>query len=594
VSDSITRGCRTQDDLESQLLRIDGKGYKAYRDIVGRYRFSDYVFCIDHVQADPFAPPSRVRVAVPLEKALIPREALSTASREVATRDFLIRSFSHSLHKTGSPVRGTGRSGLVTIDSPGQEILARTAMVFSGGAVEARFAIGLPATGRRIAGRSAHEMIFGVIPGIVKRALMYESLDPDRFQAHIRTCENADLLRHSLPGKGLVAFVADGAVLPRASGVDDRPMAGRGVVPFESPPSLRVSFELPDGGEVTGMGIRSGITLVVGGGFHGKSTLLRALERGIYNHIPGDGREYVVSSPGAVKIRAEDGRRVEKVDISPFISNLPFGRDTRSFCSDDASGSTSQAANIMESLEVGADLLLIDEDTSATNFMIRDHRMQELVRKDKEPITPFIDRAAQISSGLGVSTVLVIGGSGDYFDIADSVICMEEFRPRDCTQEALEIAARHRSERTAEGGMNFGSIRRRIPLARSINPISGRREVKISGKGIHSIAFGIHTIDLSVVEQLVDSSQTAAIGQAIHYATRYMDGKKTLAEVVSSTFSDISRGGLDVLGRRGSRDYADFRPLDLACAINRLRTLEVIQQDGEKNGSRNPPLPLKE
>jgi len=525
-----------------------------------------------------------VRVVIPLGETHIPKEALSTSPREIALRDYLIRSFQQSLRETGSSGRGTGRSGLIAIDSPGQEILARTAIVILNQAVEARFAIGLPAMGRRIAGQSAREMIFEVIPEVVKRSLFYNNLDPDRLYAHLRICENADFLRQSLPEKGLVAFVADGAILPRASGVDERPMTGRCVVPFESPPSLRVSFPLPDGGEVTGMGIKRGITLVVGGGFHGKSTLLHALERGIYNHIPGDGREYVVSSPAAMKIRAEDGRRVEKVDISPFISNLPFGRDTRSFCTDDASGSTSQAANIMESLEIGADVLMIDEDTSATNFMIRDHRMQELVTKEKEPITPFIDRAEQIFTELGVSTILVIGGSGDYFDIAGTVICMEEYRPRDCTKEALEIAAKYSAERVAEGEKQFGMFRRRIPLAESINPKRGRREVKISGKGIHSIAFGVYTIDLSAIEQLVDTSQTVAIGDAIHFARRYMDGKKTFSDVASSIFIEISKGGLDVLGRRGTRDYAAFRPVDLAAAINRLRSLEVLQQDEEKRG----------
>lgn len=585
---------RTQNDLEAKLRQIDGKGYKAYKDLAGVYRFSDYVFCIDQVQSDPFAPPSRVRVIVPTEELGIPEMALSTPSRRVALRDYLIRSFQASIRKTGNFRRGTGRSGLITIDSPGQEILARTAMVVKDQAIEARFAIGLHGMGRRIAGRLAHEMLFEDIPRIVKQSLFYRNLDTDALSKHLEVCEDADFLRDTLCEKGLVAFIADGAILPRSSGIDDRPMTEKSVVPFESPPSLRVSFELPNAGEVTGMGIKKGITLIVGGGFHGKSTLLHAVERGIYNHVPGDGREYVVTSPKAVKIRAEEGRRVEKVDISPFISNLPFRGDTRYFCTDDASGSTSQAANIMESLEMGADVLMIDEDCSATNFMIRDHRMQELISKDKEPITPFIDRAGQISTELGVSTILVLGGSGDYFDIADTVICMEEYRPRDCTKEAQSIAIKYRAERVAEVDGRMGSVSPRVPLAGSISAKKGKKEVKISAKGIRSIAFGIFTIDLSAMDQLTDVSQTAAIGEAIYIASRYMDGRRSLSEVISIIDHDIAKGGLDVLGRDGSRDYAQFRPLDLAGAINRLRTLEVIQQDGEKNGSRNPTLPLKE
>ena len=101
------------------------------------------------------------------------------------------------------------------------------------------------------------------------------------------------------------------------------------------------------------MGIRKGITLIVGGGYHGKSTLLKALEAGVYNHIAGDGREFVITDDTAFKLRAEDGRSITGVDISPFIKNLPNKKDTVHFSTEDASGSTSQAANLMEALESG-------------------------------------------------------------------------------------------------------------------------------------------------------------------------------------------------------------------------------------------------
>ncbi|MCK4804279.1 MAG: ATPase, partial [Spirochaetes bacterium] len=303
------------------------------------------------------------------------------------------------------------------------------------------------------------------------------------------------------------------------------------------------------------------------------------LELGIYNHIPGDGRELVVSDPCTMKIRAEDGRRIEKVDISPFIAGLPFGRDTGAFSTEDASGSTSQAANIIEALETGARVLVMDEDTSATNFMIRDHRMQELVSKDREPITPFIDKVRQLYSDLEVSTVLAIGGSGDYFDVADHVICMIEYKPRDMTGQARAIADKYRSERVPEGGEYFGNISERVPLARSFDPSRGRREVKISSRGLKSIDFGVFRIDLGAVEQLVDLSQTRAIGDAIYYATRYMDGKRTLAEIINAVMGDAADKGLDMLSREPAGDYALFRGLELAAAINRLRTLCVKKKD---------------
>jgi len=317
----------------------------------------------------------------------------------------------------------------------------------------------------------------------------------------------------------------------------------------------------------------------VGGGYHGKSTLLRALELGIYNHVPRDGREFVVANPHAVKIRAEDGRYIEKMDISPFIANLPFGQNTKAFSTEDASGSTSQAANIVEALELKAMTLFIDEDVSATNFMIRDHRMQELVSKDKEPITPLIDKVRQLYRDLGVSTILVMGGSGDYFDMADFVIGMVEYKPHDYTEQARGIAEKYKAERKAEGGEVFGSIAERIPLTRSFDPSKGRRKVKISSKGLQTIVFGAHSVDLGAVEQLVDVSQTRSIGDAIYYAMKYMDKRRTLKEVIDAVMEDVRGKGLDVLNPKPVGDYAAFRGLELAAAINRLRTLSVQQKE---------------
>jgi predicted ABC-class ATPase len=562
-------------ELRSTLRRIDGKGYKAYKDLEGDYRCSDYILFIDHVQGDPFAAPTKVRVRVPQSVARFSPDTYEVKSREVALRDFITRRFAEASRRFCKGNRGTGKSGLILIDLPRQQILERTSAFITNEYVEARFVMGLPAFGRRIAGRHAENMFFEELPQIVRSSLFQKNLATTRLYEHIETAEDADYLRSQLGPMGLVAFVADGAVLPRASGVDQRPLEKGRVVAFETPESLRKRVELPNRGVITGMGVPKGITLIVGGGYHGKSTLLRALEEGLYNHIPGDGREFVVSDPCSVKIRAEDGRRIEKVDISPFIANLPFGQDTREFSSDDASGSTSQAANIMESLEAGARVLLIDEDTSATNFMIRDQRMQELVSKDKEPITPFIDKVRQLYSDHGISTILAIGGSGEYFDVADHVVCMVEYKPRDLTREACLIAERYKAGRTPEGGERFGMFTERVPLGRSFDPSKGSREVKISSKGLQSIAFGTNTIDLGAVEQLVDISQTRAIGDAIYYATRFMDGTRPLKQIIEAVIGAIEKEGLDVLNRRPVGDYAKFRGLELAAAINRLRTLSV-------------------
>jgi len=566
-----------EDELRSTLRRIDGRGYKAYKDIRGEYRFDRYKLVIDHVQGDPFAAPSRVRVIVPQSIAGFPQDSFKGRSRSLALRDFLTRRFSDAARRVPKGNRGSGKSGVISIDRPGQEILERTSMFVDPERVEARFVMGLPAFGRRVAGSQAISMFFEELPRIVSESLFFENLDHQSIYEHVEVAEDADNLRGMLNDMGLVAFVADGSILPRSSGIDPRPLKRGNVVEFRSPPSLRVEVDLPNRGNISGMGVPEGVTLIVGGGYHGKSTLLNALELGVYDHIPGDGRELVVADPTSMKIRAEDGRRIERTDISPFISNLPFGRDTVGFSTEDASGSTSQAANIIESLEVGTNTLLIDEDTSATNFMIRDHRMQELVSKDREPITPFVDKVRQLYRDLGVSTILVIGGSGDYFDVADRVICMVDYVPQDLTEEARGIAESNRSERRLEGGEEFGQLTPRIPLAKSFDPSKGRRDVRISTKGLHSIAFGTHNIDLGDLEQLVDSSQTRAIGEAIHYATGIMDGRMSMSEIVDRVIEEISIKGLDVLSPRPVGDHAQFRGQELAAAINRLRTLEVWQ-----------------
>jgi predicted ABC-class ATPase len=567
-----------KEELERILARIDGKGYKAYKDIQGSYLFDTYTLHIDHVQGDPFAAPSRLRVRVDQRYARIPADFYNTPVRRVACADFLTRGFARAIEQVVGGRRGTGKSGLISIDHCGQEILERTAMVVTGEYVEARFVLGLPARGRTVLGKQARAMLFEELPAVVEASLFYKNIDGKSLRKHVEAKEDQDYLRSKLTEHNLVAFIANGSVLPRQSGNSDRPLRGEGVVSFVSPPELAVEITLPNAGPVKGMGIPRGVTLIVGGGYHGKSTLLKALERGVYDHIPGDGREMVVTLDTAVKIRAEDGRRVEKVDISPFINNLPNNQDTVNFSTPNASGSTSQAANIMEALEVGAKVLLMDEDTSATNFMIRDVRMQRLVAKEKEPITPFIDKVRQLWLELGISTVLVLGGSGDYFDVADTIIMMDSYRPRQVTEIAKGIAREFATARHAEGGTRFGRIKERIPLPSGLEPIRGGK-IKLQARGLHSIQYGSWDIDLSGVEQLVDSSQTRAIGEIIHYAARnYLNGRTTLRQALEQVERDIEKEGLDVISPfygQHPGDFARSRPLEVAAAINRLRSLSV-------------------
>ncbi|MCW6035811.1 ABC-ATPase domain-containing protein [Spirulina subsalsa FACHB-351] len=564
----------TASTLRTLLLNLDGASYKAYKDIRGSYSFADFTLIIDYVQGDPFAAPSELRVQVPMAIAQFPPELFNSFSREVALRDYLTRRFG-VVAKELSSRRGTGKSGLIAATGVGQEVLERTAAWIDEEGVELRFVVGLPAQGRRILGRQAAELLCEDIPDIVERSLKYANLNVQAIHRHVEVAEDADFIRQCLIEQRLVAFVANGSILPRRSGVDDRPLKEQ-AIPFQSPPSLQVSFDCPNGGTVTGMAIPEGITLIVGGGYHGKSTLLRAIELGVYNHIPQDGREFVITDPRAVKIRAEDGRSIAGVDISPFINQLPQGRSTRQFSTPNASGSTSQAANIMEALEVGAKVLLVDEDTAATNFMIRDRRMQQLIQKDKEPITPFIDKIQQLYHDYQVSTVLVMGGSGDYFDVADTVIAMDNFIPSDVTEAAKVIAQEYATHRQEEGGIRFGAITPRIPLGASIDPSKGKRAVKVKVRDVDEVAFGEEEIDLAAVSQIVETGQLRAIAKALVYAKeRYMNQKRTLAAIIEQVMADLDQEGLDIVSPYPQGNLSEFRPFELAAALNRLRTLEI-------------------
>ena len=376
-------------ELKNELFKIDGKGYKAYKVLEGKYDFKKYVLSIDHVQGDPFASPSRVRIIIDNKIAQIPEELFDNKNKEIAVCDFLTRLFSKNIKNQSEKIFGSGKSGLIEISRCPQEILERTAIIRNKNFFEARFYVGFPARGRSVLARELEKIIFNIIPNIVENTFIYKNINKLNLINRVKLIEDQFYIRKNLKEKGLVAFVANESILPRESGVSARPL--RNGKKFISPQALEVEFDTPNRGKIKGMGIPKGITLIIGGGYHGKSTLLRALELGIYNHIEGDGREFVITDESALEVRAEDGRAITSTDISLFINNLPNGKDTIKFNTENASGSTSQAANIIESIESKSKVLLIDEDTSATNFMIRDDIMQQLVVKEKEPITPFID-----------------------------------------------------------------------------------------------------------------------------------------------------------------------------------------------------------
>ncbi len=570
--------------LRATLKRIDGRSFKAYQDLVGHYRGGFFKLLIERVQPDPFARPTRMRVQVRARDAAFPGSLLDRPSRRTALGDLLARRFREALGGAdrGDDARSGGRFSVI---AGAQTVIPRTAVTVEEGGVEARFTLGLPATGRRVLGREAAALLCDKLPRALEAALLARAYAPGKLEEWVGLNDDQQAIRGALDAMGLVAFVANGAVLPRRSGVDDRPLA-EGAIPFQSPPTLEVEIPLPGGRSVRGMGVRRGITLIVGGGYHGKSTLLSAIARSVYDHVGGDGRERVITVPDALKVRAESGRSVVGVDLRPFLGKLPGGRDTADFSTPNASGSTSQAASILEALEMGCRVLLLDEDTCATNFMVRDARMQALVPDDLEPITPFLDKARLLFEGRGVSTLLVMGGAGDYLDVADCVILMDRYRAREVTSRAREVAAALPTQRRPWPGKHFGEVTARCPDPASLRVEKGRREARIDLRGPRGLLYGREVVDLQALEQLEESAQTRAIGRAMHLlATKHLRPQTPLRQAVESTFEEIGRRGLDVLTPYPVGDLALPRPLEIAGAINRFRRLRV---------RRAPPPPEEE
>ena len=574
---------KSSEDLRARLRAIDHRGYPAYKDLKGQYDFGDYVLSIDHVQGDPFAAPSRLSVHVNGRRAGFPAEYYDSREKRITLQDHLTRLFGAQLARGSKKAGGSGKSGLLAASRCGQEVLERTACRVEAGNVVLRFEAGFPARGRTIDARELEKMLFDILPGCVLSSLYYRRISQEKLRAAIELCEDQQYIRETLPKLGLCAFIADGSILPRESGVSDRPMEG--AVPFRSPESLRVTLTLPHRGQVSGMGIPKGITLFVGGGYHGKSTVLQALQNAVYNHIGGDGRELVIADASAWKLRSEDGRSICGTDISPFIRQLPGRKDTRHFSTEDASGSTSQAANLMESIEAGSRLLLIDEDTSATNFMIRDRLMQQVVAPAEEPIIPFIERVRSLYEDFGISSVIVAGSSGSYFHVADQIIQMKEYVPYDITERAKKAAADFPVFSIPQGRFPEYS-KKRCPRPNAALKKDDR--LKLKAQGTSELSLNYDTVELRYLEQLRDSEQTMALAYLLKYMElSLMDGRRSMTELADLIEKQLDERGLESLFASGgaassaraaapaAREAAGGS-LDVRSALARPRRQEIL------------------
>ena len=561
--------------LEQLLMDNDHKPYPAYKILKGRYVFQGYELSIDHVQGDPFAAPSSLSIHLTDKQHGIPSEYFDEKNRRIMLQDYLLRHFHGELKKYSNKAGGSGKSGILSVSSCGQEVLERSALTIDplNGNLILRFNAGFPAAGRTTLAMELRKMLFEYVPACVSKTLRYTALNKEELKKWIELSDDQKAIRRQLDAKGLVAFVANGSVLPRKSGVDDRPM--KDAVTFISTVEDEITLELPGDRTITGLGVKKGVTLIVGGGYHGKSTLLKALERGVYDHIPGDGREYVITEDSAMKLRSEDGRSIKKLDISAFIRNLPNGRDTVSFSTEDASGSTSQAANTVEAMQAGSKTLLIDEDTSATNFMVRDTLMHRVIHPGEEPIIPFISRMRSLYEDCGISTVLVAGSSGAFFEVSDTILQMKEYNPINITNTAREAALKYSKIFENSEKINIpGDLR--IPYPNK--EVTESRKVKVKGSGTDSISLNHESVEIRFVEQVVDNEQTNLLGALLRkLEEKYFNGNKPLAECINELYAGLASRGFETASGQGQipGNYAMIRIQELWAMVNRYRGLKV-------------------
>ena len=604
----------TLNELTSHLHAIDGRSYAAYKAIVGRYRSPlGWVLYIDRIQPDPYAPPTAIRVVLPLAltgadarlTGFTPRltgaDARLTGANETLTEANEPLTGTNS-HLTASPTRAVAlrdylartlrellKGQAISIAPAGQEILERSSVnlhetwqddfstpAFNtpGPYLELRLRWSLPAFGREIAGRqAARNLNLDLARAIASLDLRESELGAEAWK-HCQVAEDHAALQEILVERGWVAFLADGANLARLSGVSQLPLEGG--VPLTAPETLAQTVQLPHAGVVRGTAIPAGVTVIAGGGYHGKSTLLNAIARGIYPHIPGDGRELVATVPEAMAVRAADGRAVTGVDLRPFISHLP-GRDAdpAQFTTANASGSTSQAASIMESLELWGQptqaALLLDEDTCATNLLIRDQRMRALVSSEREPITPLVDRIRALHRERGISTLIVMGGSGDYLDVADQVLIMDSYRLVDATAQARQVC--DSQPRVDTSLPDFPLPAQRLPQS----PEAKRRgPSRTRALGTQRLVLDRHEVDVADVSGLVDEGQALAVAWALRaLLERHFDGRTSLPQALAQVAKRLDDVGLDALGEAHPAFLVRPRLVDVGAAVNRLRSLQV-------------------
>ena len=567
--------------LYQKIRTLNGKNYGLYKSLAERpWDFGDFVLEFLHVQGDPYAPASRVTIRAKLQILGYAAEWGGSFERRLALSDFLHRKLSRLVQE-----KYPDKDAAVIFDVAGPEMLVRNSLWIDNGELRACLQVKLPGEGRKIQAELAAEILTMVLPDLVSAGLYYDKSDEGALQEHYRVLAERKEILSQLDACGLCAFVPDGAVLPRASGLSEMPLEK--AIPFVAPEEMAVTLNVC-GREIRGMGIPKGISVITGGAFHGKSTLLQALTRSVYPHIPGDGREGIVIDETALRIGVEDGRSVRGTDLSMFVRDLPGGVSTKNFNTLSASGSTSEAANLLEAMEAGSQTFLIDEDSSAVNFLIRDIRVRKLLGDDREPLIPLTDRIKELAAA-GFSFILVAGACGDYLDLADNIIVMANYKAECAKFSPAPSTSSWRGEaptgstEPAEVTQPRSFVTYMQPLQKSVRPTSAvERQVKVKLSGDTLLQIGFLVSDTSRLNTLVDKQQRFGAGflllNLLQNAASNTDADssantaaQSVAGVAQKICDNIKNVGFRNLPQGMSREMSLPRPVDIACVAFRLR-----------------------
>ncbi len=541
----------SEEVLRKTLKNADGKPFAKYKGIQNVFSLEGFEISFDEVQNDRSGH-TYARVRVPLKAAGFPEDVYGTPSRKVAFRDLVARRFWESARtRARSPIPKTD-GGEGYMPRPGQEILDRGCVAVTEYSLEARFSLDLPSTGGKVNASATEELVFGRIAGIVSDSMLFSAYKLSKMYNHVFTAENADFIRGNLGSRGLAAFVAEGSVLPRRED-DMAPMID--AVPFSCDAAASVEFEVPNGDPVRGWGVPEGFTALVGPSRHGKSVLADAVFAGVYNHIPGDGREYVVSVPDAVYVMAEEGRPVTSDDMSSFISPAP-GLDPSKFDSARASSPASEFAAVAEAMELGSSLVVVDEGYSNPSVIRKGY-----LSEDSAYIS--LSEAGGAMGRAGTSMLMVTGDESAVRH-ADSVFLVKDFK---VSPVKVEMVLEECVVKAPEP---------RCPVSKNMSFEKGRKDLSVSAPSVRAVEIGSLRIEVPTAA-FFDMSQTRAAADAVLAMKDGMDGSKTLAELCSEAVESLKASDSED-GNVSCAYHAYPRPIDVAAVVNRHPQVLMIRK----------------